>query len=1115
MTDGHPTSPSSIDASSGYSDVSNQSHTRLQANRDFVKPRDQRVCDSIKSSPALVSSTLTKHSHQFSPPFYVDGQPAANMDHVRDCVLVDRLPEEKTRRAFYIWADPSNSPRAGHDQDDGSYALFYEKILAILKSLAGDSEISESTAALKECMDLIVCGVVDEEEKEPWKEATSRVRILLHLPLMKLASTVDLRYDEDLQTETSGTPMYSTESGELVVGTDRYRRDTSSILTRTELRVEYKKSDDTDQHLTFYYMDGEPCLSISTFHTGEEGESETLEAAAPADETRSLLYLAEWSESDLTRVRKKFAPNYVAPFWPALVAACLASPKAELWSSLVIRFMRGTAKHDVPPDQSTPMTWVWNEEQLWHSTESTLRTQLKACATELCELAGGASNKKIFNDILLAAAKRYPHILLSKKPKKGKKSSSGDDDAEEEDDDVDGGGEEGEEDDDVDGGGEEGEEEVEYVEEDDEVDEDAGEDEESDEDGDGANAEDENGGDGEQGTSEADDPLVKSGLIQPIPTPLAKLIVKNQLNVVQIRTSLGVKEFSKRMANNNRFLEALISTITPWISENGFAASFQDTKAVAFVNGVQDFEPPYAFHQPTPLDRVCNRLPYSLPPPPATPEEWDSLEDSVVVQRYMVMFPDKEVALREADKDAVRFLADPATLADAAIRVHLGPFDETTRTWGSRVGKNLRLTLNKSVFHHLVDASKGAGFLSLRMVPGKAYSMFSTPIPIEQLHSYWIDEGQDAKQKEHGTQQQVQPWNPGLVLKLCPGSEANEFQYRVEHGKEKTVKLKLQCMDISTNDVSIPDNPGFKTKLEVSHYPRIGKDTQHEVDAWNGAKRPSDPDAFLIDKSKLKLMKSQPGVVASYFVARAIAIHKDAGNAHPRTESHRKATAQLFSVCAQNDNLDAEEAEERLTVVADSLLTPCKGNSAGSKGSLLDASEDQVDYPREFQKVDATRRCRCTGKPSGTACHFSVKDFATRLKVEHPILASFYIKQGNQTKLLTSALQRILGIDTPGVTSGTIHQFGKYPRGSIFGWTMQSPPQPADSQAPPKPPARNPGDIASSSREVQLELTNAPPPPCVIPGLNDKPRQQTFEEKDGKKRKRQDPELNTSGESSE
>ena len=106
----------------------------------------------------------------------------------------------------------------------------------------------------------------------------------------------------------------------------------------------------------------------------------------------------------------------------------------------------------------------------------------------------------------------------------------------------------------------------------------------------------------------------------------------------------------------------------------------------------------------------------------------------------MVMFPDKEVALREADKDAVRFLADPATLADAAIRVHLGPFDETTRTWGSRVGKNLRLTLNKSVFHHLVDASKGAGFLSLRMVPGKAYSMFSTPIPIEQLHSYWIDE---------------------------------------------------------------------------------------------------------------------------------------------------------------------------------------------------------------------------------------------------------------------------------------------------------------------------------------------------------------------------------------
>ena len=70
----------------------------------------------------------------------------------------------------------------------------------------------------------------------------------------------------------------------------------------------------------------------------------------------------------------------------------------------------------------------------------------------------------------------------------------------------------------------------------------------------------------------------------------------------------------------------------------------------------------------------------------------------MIDDRYTsLLFCDRAVALREADKDAITLLGSPAIMPEANIRLHLGPYDSRNNSFGSRVGKNLRLTMLKRV----------------------------------------------------------------------------------------------------------------------------------------------------------------------------------------------------------------------------------------------------------------------------------------------------------------------------------------------------------------------------------------------------------------------------------
>ena len=386
----------------------------------------------------------------------------------------------------------------------------------------------------------------------------------------------------------------------------------------------------------------------------------------------------------------------------------------------------------------------------------------------------------------------------------------------------------------------------------------------------------------------------------------------------------------------------------------------------------------------------------------------------------MKIFLDRAVAMREADKDAVMLVGDPSVMSQANIRVHVGPYNEQERSFGSRTGKNLRLAMLQGVYSHLLDDTQKSNLLTLKMQAGKAYSMFTG---IEHRHGMWIDEGQDNSDRSASG---VQPWNAGLVLKLAPGSASSKFSYRVEHGKEKVVTLKLQAVNTATNRVNIPPNPGFRSKTEASPYPRCGFYTQAEVNA-------SSIPAFLIDSSLLSLFQLDVARVARYFVERAIAILKDPAAASPRTPQHDMVTKLVLNVGELDDSMTGSEAQFQLEGVVDELLTQCEGKSKTSKGCRIDLSfggPDRASYFQGFQ--DGKDRCLCTGMAAGKACHFTAEAFATRLQSENPALFEFYVQRANQTAALTTALQKALGLK-----EAHPKRTNAYPRGSIFGWSMK------------------------------------------------------------------------------
>lgn len=384
------------------------------------------------------------------------------------------------------------------------------------------------------------------------------------------------------------------------------------------------------------------------------------------------------------------------------------------------------------------------------------------------------------------------------------------------------------------------------------------------------------------------------------------------------------------------------------------------------------------------------------------------------MEKYSLIFPDASVALREADKDAATLLGNPALLPEANIRLHLGPVQSACHRnnrilFGSRCGKNLRLTMVAKVLGHLIDCKKNGSFLTIDMEPGKAYSCLDG---IEHTQGLWIDEAQGNKKRG--------VWNGEFLLRLATGSARTQFQYRKEFNHEKTVTLKMQNVNIMSNSLDgareLVHNPGFLSKFEVSPYPRVGFVEPQDVAESIEKGQP----AFLIESSMLDYVASRPGQTARYYVQRAVEIDKNPRCAYAATPQHRKKKDELLELFHRRPALEGPEATQRLKAFTHSHLVFCRGPDS----STDDATPD-IAQLAQLQTKGATRRCLCSEKP---ACHFTVSEFASLLERKDTELFDFYVSRPGQTQQLQEATQRLLGLE---VTE--IKQKSGYPRGSIFG----------------------------------------------------------------------------------
>jgi len=252
----------------------------------------------------------------------------------------------------------------------------------------------------------------------------------------------------------------------------------------------------------------------------------------------------------------------------------------------------------------------------------------------------------------------------------------------------------------------------------------------------------------------------------------------------------------------------------------------------------------------------------------------------------------------------------------------------------------------------------------------------------------------------------------------------------LEHGKEKTVQLKLQAINVSSNKFRIPNNPGIRSKLEVSPYPNLGFYTDEEVDK---AKR-HNPGAFLIDSKMLDVVTANPGKVARYFIERTKAIQQSSTAAHPRSQAIKEATAQLLDNCTvgtkKSGAYTAEMAEEAVFYLAARRIKPCTG---GDKTQPQLNCFDECARNWAFNNFQIAKKgkdnCFCKAKNANDACHLRIESFSSQLKFAAPKAFAYY-----QTKSKVNALQRALNIDERVIPDKKMGG-GKH-RNVIFGFQL-------------------------------------------------------------------------------
>ena len=477
----------------------------------------------------------------------------------------------------------------------------------------------------------------------------------------------------------------------------------------------------------------------------------------------------------------------------------------------------------------------------------------------------------------------------------------------------------------------------------------------------------------------------------------------------------------KLLPSSERGLASLMAQLLPWVSERGFANSFERCKDIAFTNGVQQMRAPFAFRTETPDDHVLVRIPCDLPQAPTSEEQKIALCE-IALEPLLDLFQDKDVALREGDKIACLLSGTCAVMPEANFRPMVGQYDTVSGRYATRCGKNTLLELLKTLLGAAIDDSLKASFLSMVMEPGRSYSELRT---IETRLGHWIDEA-EAQQVGAAGGGQLRPWG-SLPKKIWAGGGATAFAYRCEYHESTTHELRTNALMISSNEFNIGSAPDIWSKLEPTPFPRVADIPENQGLIESGVPY------FELDPSKGEAIKAMDSATRGkhlrYLMDRAIAIYKDPKAAYPITEAHAKAKAKLKEVAGGTRNATAMMSEadafDELREHAGNWLAPCLPKGA----SMESYAGDCVLARKNFQCKNP--RCFCGKKTAAQACSFTVSEFAEKFKVDAPLVYGFYVQKADRLSKLTSALQRVLNLPETPIS----RVFGK-PRDAIFGWTL-------------------------------------------------------------------------------
>ena len=470
---------------------------------------------------------------------------------------------------------------------------------------------------------------------------------------------------------------------------------------------------------------------------------------------------------------------------------------------------------------------------------------------------------------------------------------------------------------------------------------------------------------------------------------------------------------------SERGFSSFLSNLRPWVTEPGFAQSFERCKDIAFNNCVQQMVPPFACRTETPADRVTNRFDCDLPP--------SGDAQKVALKPFLDTFLELDVALREADKLACLLTGTCATMPEANIRVQVGPYNALAAMYAGRVGKDAIGNHMKSLFGRSLSTDWGMAMLSATIEPDKNNPGFEG---LEYHLAHWMTDGSARKRD---SSEDLRKWGD-IPKKIWAGGAPSHVQVMLKHKNKKSILPRSNAAYLSAQRFNIGNDCATWDRIECSPYPRVGNTPENQPLIETGT--PS----FVIDPNFVNeatnMDRNTRGIHMRYLVDRAVAILVNPKAAHPVTDKHLAAKDKLREVAGgvgAGEKMSAEDAGEELADLIQDYLLPCP-----PKG--MDSYVDSVDVVSQQRKFQIqTPRCFCLPKkPAANACSFQVSAFADIIKAKSPSVYAHFVPCGlrnkaipNYTKLI-SGIQLYLGLEVTGRLVRA-HNVG---RNTLFGYTI-------------------------------------------------------------------------------